>query len=120
MLHGLPIGNSLSQAFAGRRVINYLCPFSVGVLRAIRLPPGTGGPGGMGGVFGDLLGGAMRRHGDRPDEINLLIDALADLEDLHMMIMDVIPAMPPYERSGWLATQIQAEAKTEPDLVPAC
>jgi hypothetical protein len=71
-------------------------------------------------AFGDLLGGAVRCHRDRPDEINLLIDALADLEDLHVMIMDVISAPPPDERPGWLASQVQAEVKTEPDLVLAC
>jgi len=32
----------------------------------------------------------VRRHGGRPDEISLVIDALGDLEDLHVMIMDVI------------------------------
>jgi hypothetical protein len=49
----------------------------------------------MGGAFCDLRGGAVRRHGDRSDEINLLIDALADLEDLRVMIMDVISGPPP-------------------------
>jgi len=43
-------------------------------------------------AFGALLGGAVRRHGDWPEETNLLIDALADLEDLHVMIMDVSAA----------------------------
>lgn len=71
-------------------------------------------------AFGNLLGGAVRRHGDGQDETNVLINALADLEDLHVMIMDVISAAPPDERPGWLATQVQAEVKTEPDLVLAC
>jgi len=73
-----------------------------GVSRAIRLPPGWR-PGAMGargrrrpapGAFADLLGGALRRHGGLPDAINLLIDALVDQEDLHVMIMDVISAPP--------------------------
>jgi len=32
----------------------------------------------MGGAFGDPLGGAVRRHGDQTDEINFLVDKLAD------------------------------------------
>ena len=50
-----------------------------------------------GGAFGDLLGGAVRRDAGRPDKINLIIAALADLEDQHVMIMDVISAPPPGE-----------------------
>ena len=74
-----------------------------------------------GGVFGDLPSGAVRRHGDRRTR-SPFVDALADLEDLHVMIMDVVSAPPPDERPGWLAPQaeVQAEVKTEPDLVLAC
>jgi len=57
-----------------------------------------------------VTGGAGRRHGGRPDKISPLIDALGDLEDLHVRIMDVISAPPPDERPGRLATQVQAEA----------
>lgn len=53
---------------------------------------------------------------------HLFVDALADLEDLHVMIMDVVSAPPADKRPGWLAPQaeVQAEVKTEPDLVLAC
>jgi hypothetical protein len=71
-------------------------------------------------AFGDLLGGAVRRHGGRLEETNLLIDALADLEDAHVVIMDVISVSSPDQRSGWLATQVQAEVEIEADLVLAC
>ena len=45
-------------------------------------------------AFGGLLRGAARRHGRRLEETNLLIDALADLEDVHMVIMDVNRRLP--------------------------
>jgi hypothetical protein len=71
-------------------------------------------------TFGALLGGAIKREGHQLNEVNLLIDALEDLEDPHVAVMDVIAAPPPDERPGWLPTQVQAEVGIEPDLVLAC
>lgn len=52
-------------------------------------------------AFGNLLGGAVVRHARRLDETNLLVDALADLEDQHVVITDVISAPPPIgDRDG--------------------
>jgi len=104
-------------------VFNYLMSVFGGVSRAIRLPPGWR-PGAMGacgrrcrprGAFADLLAGALRRHGGLQDQINRLIDALVDQEDLHVMIMDVISAPPPDEFAlSYAAAFISRYSSTAP------
>jgi hypothetical protein len=76
MLHGLPYETASFKLFRAAAWLVTWCPFLVGVLRAIRLPPGLVIPAGC-------------------------VRAVADLEDLHVMIM------------GWFVTQVTAEAKTE-------
>jgi hypothetical protein len=73
-------------------------------------------------ALGALLGTAVGRKGIRLDETNLMTDALADLEEPHVAVMDVIaaPAADPEGRIGWLVEQVQAEVAMEPDLVLAC
>jgi hypothetical protein len=72
-------------------------------------------------ALGALLGMAVKPGGNRLDETNLLADALADLEEPHVVVMNVIaaPAADPEGRVGWLASQVQAEVAMEPDFVLA-
>jgi hypothetical protein len=68
-------------------------------------------------ALGEVLG---RAAGGQPlDETNLLIDALADIEEPHVTVMEVIDRPAPEGRPGWLPSHVQAEVDLQPDLVLA-
>ena len=46
-------------------------------------------------TFGRLLGGAVAASGDRLDETQLLVSALADLENAHIVVLDILTGPPP-------------------------
>ena len=85
-------------------------------------------------ALGTLLGGAVAARGDKLDETNLLVNALAELEAPHAVILDIITASAPDDATqralagpdfpasqpiGWLVTQIEAEIDLDPAFILA-
>ncbi len=68
-------------------------------------------------ALGAVLGRAAQDR--RLDETNLLIDALAAIEDPHVLVMGVLAREAPESRPGWLAQHVQAQVALEPELVLA-
>jgi hypothetical protein len=68
-------------------------------------------------ALGAVLGRAAQGH--RLDETNILIDALAALEEPHVIVMEVIASEAPENRPGWLSQHVQAKVALKPDLVLA-
>jgi hypothetical protein len=69
------------------------------------------------GALGAALGRAAQDHD--LDETNMLIDALAAVEEPHVIVMEIISSEPPEGRPGWLSRNVQSKVALEPDLVPA-
>jgi hypothetical protein len=55
--------------------------------------------------LGELLGRAAANPGDRLDETQVLVAALADLEGPHLLVLDVLMQAPPRQWVGWAPTQ---------------
>jgi hypothetical protein len=68
-------------------------------------------------ALGAVLGRAAQGH--RLDETNVLIDALAAIEEPHVIVMEVIASEAPETRPGWLSQHVQEKVALEPDLVLA-
>ena len=74
-------------------------------------------------MLGQLLGGAVKDRGDRLDEAQVLVAALADLEAPHVVVLDVLTGPSPGEPSGpgwWLPAQVQANTPMDPEFVLGC
>ena len=87
-------------------------------------------------ALGTLLGRAAGRPGgDRLDETQLLVSALADLEAPHLIVLDVIADPAPddaqvrshpgselaeSEPVGWLPEQVQEQVNLDPQFMLAC
>lgn len=86
-------------------------------------------------AFGNLLGRTVARHGDKIDERQILVNALADLEAPHVIILDVIAESAPDQAAqhdsdgrkqagsqplGWLAGQISGRVQLDSEFILAC
>jgi hypothetical protein len=75
--------------------------------------------------LGELLGRAAANPGDRLDEAQVLVAALADLEGPHLLVLDVLTGNAPDQWSnsspvGWRPTQVRARVNLDPEFVLAC
>ena len=75
--------------------------------------------------LGELLGRAAANPGDRLDEAQVLVAALADLEGPHLLVLDVLTQQAPGKWAtgsliGWTPMQVRARVSLDPEFVLAC
>lgn len=71
--------------------------------------------------LGELLGRAAANPGDRLDETQVLVAALADLVGPHLLVLEVLTQEPPAPQwAGWGATQVRERVSLDPEFVLAC
>lgn len=75
--------------------------------------------------LGDLLGRAAANPGDRLDETQVLVAALAELEAPHLLVLDVLTQQPPGQwvggsLIGWTPTQVRERVSLDPQFVFPC
>lgn len=70
--------------------------------------------------LGALLGRAAANPGDRLDETQVLVAALADLEGPHLLVLDILTQQPPVGWAGWAPSQVRERASMGPEFVLAC
>lgn len=70
--------------------------------------------------LGALLGRAAANPGDRLDETQVLVAALADLEGPHLLVLDILTQQPPVEWAGWAPSQVRERVSMGPEFVLAC
>jgi hypothetical protein len=71
--------------------------------------------------LGELLGRATANPGDRLDETQVLVAALADIEGPHLLVLEVLTQDPPEPQwAGWGAARIRERVSLDPEFVLPC